>query len=333
MRNDRVVVVLPSNARDHLIDATRRASRRVHVAFVDNDGPLPAEVSDARVLYRPISLRAPAVDAILAAAPGLRWIHVPAAGVDATLIPKLAERDILMTHSEGTYDVAVGEFAMGMVVAASKRLPELIRGQADRQWLRAGPWEDLEHHPVVPEPLRGRTIGIVGFGGIGRACARPARGFGMRVLAVRRTGASDPLAGRVYGPDSLAEMLPECDYVVLAAPLTDQTRGMIGPRELELMKPSAWLVNIARGQLVDEDALVEALKSGQIAGAGLDVFAAEPLAQESPLWGLPNVILSPHISGLYQEMREVEADHFAAELRRFLAGKPFRSQVDFALGY
>lgn len=329
----RIVVLLPSNAREHLVEVTRDASRRIHIARVGNDEPLPEELAEAQVFYRPTSLRAPTVDAILDGAPSLRWMHVPAAGVDGSIIPKLAARGILLTHSEGTYDVAVGEFAMALVVAAAKRLPTLARGQAEKRWLKSGSWEDLEHHPVVPEPLRGKTIGIVGLGGIGRACARPARGFGMRVLAVRRSGQPDRLADQVYGADGLLEMLPRCDYVVLAAPLTEATQGMIGKRELELMKPTAWLINIARGQLIDEEALIEALQSGVIAGAGLDVFAREPLADEHPFWEMPNVIVSPHLSGLYQEMREVEADHFGAELRRFLAGKPFKSQVDFELGY
>ena len=315
------------------MDATRRASRRVDVALIALDQPLPAEVERAQVFYRPTAFRGPGLDAIMEAARNLRWVHIPAAGVDSTVFPDLMKRGIVLTHSEGTYDVAVGEFAMALVVAAAKRLPALTQGQSEKRWLKGGGWEDLEHHPVVPEPLQGKTIGIVGLGGIGRAVARPARGFGMRVLAVRRTGQPDRLAQTVYTPDRLLEMLPQCDYVVLAAPLTAESREMIGERELAAMKPTAWLVNIARGALVDEEALVKALQSGQIAGAGLDVFAREPLPAESPLWEMDNVIVAPHVAGLYQQMREVEADHFAAELKRFLAGQPLRSLVDFTLGY
>jgi phosphoglycerate dehydrogenase-like enzyme len=330
---DRVVVLLPSNARPHLVDVTRRASRRVELAYVGNDEPLPDAVAEAQVLYRPTSFRPPLVQSILQSAPALRWVHVPAAGVDLSLIPPLAERGILLTHSEGTYDVAVGEFAMGLVVAAAKGLPSLVRGQDEGRWLKGGPWEDLEHHPVVPATLAGKTIGIIGLGGIGRVCARAARGFGMRVLAVRRSGQSSALAERVYAPDGLIAMLEQCDYVVIAAPLTEATRGMIGERELAAMKPSAWLINIARGQIIDEPALVRALEAGQIAGAGLDVFATEPLPPDYPFWKMPNVIVAPHVSGLHWEMREVEADHFGAELRRFLRGQPLKSLVDFDLGY
>ncbi len=155
----------------------------------------------------------------------------------------------------------------------------------------------------------------------------------MRVLGFRRSGLPDRLADAVYGQDRLVEMLPQCDYLVLAAPLTAATRHMIGARELAAMKPTAWLINIARGGLVDEMALIEALRSGEIAGAGLDVFEREPLSVESPLWEMPNVIISPHIAGLYRQMHEVEADHFGAELQRFLGGKTLRSLVDFDLGY
>lgn len=331
--SDRVVVLLPANAHPHLVEVTRGAARRVEVALVALDQPLPGVVEAAQVFYRPTGFRGPGLEAIMERAQQLRWVHVPAAGVDSAVIPELAARGIMLTHSEGTYDTAVGEFAMALVVAAAKQLPRLTHGQSAKRWLKAGGWEDLEHHPVVPEPLQGKTIGIVGLGGIGRAVARPARGFGMRVLAVRRTGRPDRLAETVYSPDRLLEMLPQCDYVVIAAPLTAQTREMIGKRELAAMKPTAWLVNIARGALINEPALIGALQSGQIGGAGLDVFAREPLAEDHPFWQMENVVVTPHVAGLYQQMLEVEADHFAAELRRFLAGKPLHSLVDFELGY
>jgi phosphoglycerate dehydrogenase-like enzyme len=197
-------------------------------------------------------------------------------------------------------------------------------------------------------PLRGATLGIAGYGSIGRAVANLARGFGTRVLATKRSpaekrdagythpGAGDPegaIPERIYGPEGLAEMVGRCDYVVLCLPSTPDTDGVVGERVLRAMRPSAYLVNVGRGTVVDEPALVRALKEGWIAGAGLDVFAREPLPVESELWDLPNVICTPHVSNNTADYERDSLGFFAHNLRRYLAGEPLLNVVDLRRGY
>ena len=202
-----------------------------------------------------------------------------------------------------------------------------MRAQADRRWIA----NELSGLPS----LGGRTLLIVGLGAIGRQLACMAGGFGMRILATTREldrPVPDGVA-EVRDPSALASLLPAADFVALAAPLTAETRGMIGAAELALMKPSAWLVNVARGKLVDEHALVDALGRGAIAGAALDVVEHEPLAPSSPLWSMPNVILTPHVAGFRQDYWEAATELFAANLRRYLNGEAVANIVDKRAGY
>ena len=261
------------------------------------------------------------------AAAALRWVHSPAAGVGSMLFPAMQESGVVLTNSRGMNAVAVAEHALMLMLAAVRRLPAAVRAQAERRWST----DELSGLPS----LRGRTLLVAGLGAVGRELARLASGLGMRVIGTRRETGEPPPEGvaEACGPEDLPALLPAADIVVLTAPLTAETRGLIGAAELARMKPSAWLVNVARGKLVDERALVRALESGEIAGAALDVVEHEPLAAASPLWSMPNVILTPHVAGFRDGYWEAATALFAENLRRYRAGEQLANIVDKRAGY
>jgi phosphoglycerate dehydrogenase-like enzyme len=243
------------------------------------------------------------------------------------LFPAMRQSDVVLSNSRGMNAAAVAEHALMLMLAAARRLPDAVRAQADRRWIA----DELSGLPS----LRGRTLLIVGLGAIGSALAGMAAALGMRVLATTRDRRDTVPAGvaEVHAPAALAELLPRADIVVLAVPFTADTRGMIGATELALMRPSARLVNVARGKLVDEQALVDALERGVIAGAALDVVAHEPLPPSSPLWSMPNVIITPHVAGFREDYWEAATELFAANLRRHLDGEAVANIVDKRAGY
>lgn len=261
------------------------------------------------------------------AAPALRWVHSPAAGVGSMLFPAMKASPVVLSNSRGMNAAAVAEHALLLMLAAARRLPEAVRAQAQRRWISS----ELSGLPS----LRGRTLLIVGLGAIGRELARMASALGMRVIGTRReTGGPAPEGvAEAHGPPALPALLPSADFVVLTAPLTAETRGMMGPAELALMKPSAWLVNVARGKLVDERALARALERRSIAGAALDVFEHEPLAAASPLWSMPNVLATPHVAGFREDYWQAATALFAENLRRYIAGEAVANIVDKLAGY
>jgi phosphoglycerate dehydrogenase-like enzyme len=249
--------------------------------------------------------------------------------------------EVILTTTSGIHAINIGQYVLALMLAWAHRLPALIDHQ------RRGEWPEGRFQRFVPQELRGGTIGIVGYGSIGREVGRLASAFGMHILALQRgdapadhgytiPGVGDPqgtLPESFCRPDELRAMLAECDYVVLAVPLTEATRNLVGADELRAMKPSAFLVNVARGGIVDEPALIQALQEGWIGGAGLDVFAQEPLPADSPLWSGENVILTPHIAGITPHYNDRAADVFAENLRRYLAGEPLFNRVDPEKGY
>jgi glyoxylate/hydroxypyruvate reductase A len=308
-----VLVYHPDEAQAYarLIDAPRGRAR---VRVASNPAEAAPHVEEMDVLYTwgfPTDL--------LPKATRLRWIQVMGAGVngflDAPFPPK-----VVLTRVEGVFGSWMAEYTIGWLLWGTQRTELFRAAQRARRW-----------EPVNPIRLRGKTLGIVGIGSIGRAIARVARVLDMRVLGLSRTGRRVPEAERVYRRSSLHDLLAASDYLVLAAPLTPETRGMIGEAEFHTMRPEAWLVNVGRGDLIQEPALVRALQERWIAGAVLDVFAQEPLPAEHPLWGLPNVVLTPHISGP-SEPAEI-APIFNENLRRFLDGRPLRGRVDIRRGY
>lgn len=253
----------------------------------------------------------------------LRWVHAGGAGVDALLFPDLVASDVVLTNSRGVFDRAIAEYVLGLLLAFAKDLPTTLELQARRTW---------EHRET--ERLEGARLLIIGAGPIGRAVARLARTFDMETTVVARTArGSDPELGAVLGAAELERALPAADYVVVAAPLTPETEGMIGARELAGMKETARLVNVGRGPIVEESALVEALRSGEIAGAALDVFANEPLPPEHPFWELEGMIVSPHMSGDFFGWRRALSGLFLENFRRWVEGRPLLNVVDKQRGY
>lgn len=260
---------------------------------------------------------------ILDATPKLRWYHTVSAGVDTMPLSELAQRGILLTNNSGSYDIQIAEHLMAFVFAASRQLHRYRDNQ------RAREWKDEQH-----QELRGATIVVYGMGSIGGEIARLASAVGMRVIGVRRkAGPLERGVERVVSPDSLADVVGEADYVAIAAPLTPATRGSVSREVISRMKPTAWLMNIARGAIVDEPALIEALQAKRIAGAALDVFTTEPLSKDSPLWTMDNVVITPHNSGDSPRASERTLALFAENLRRYKTGEPLINRVDLEAGY
>jgi phosphoglycerate dehydrogenase-like enzyme len=260
----------------------------------------------------------------------VRWVHSTAAGVGHLLFPELVHSGIVVTNARGIHARSMAEHVLGVMLAFTRRLHVARDAQHERRWTQAELWRATPGF----EELDGATLGLVGFGRIGRAIAEGARAFGMRVLAVRRRPEADPSPAHAqWGPERLGDLLALSDWIVVAAPHTPQTDRMLGAPEFARMKRGARLVNIARGALLDEAALLDALRTGRLAGAALDVFEAEPLPADSPLWSMPEVIATPHISGVGPRFWGRICEQFAGNLRRFAAGEPLENVVDKRGGY
>ena len=299
------------------------------VARIAADGHIHGDADesafgDAHVLL--LGTVAPGVlDHVVSRSPRLRWIHSAAAGVDRIATPAVRERRLTVTNARGVFSRPIAEYVVMMALAIARRLPQLLELQRERTW----------------QPLRGRelsqlTVGIVGYGSIGLELARLLAPFGCRVLATRRHPERGPGVGvdvELYGLDRLDELLRASDIVVVAAPLTEETTGLIGAEQLGQMREDAWIVNIARGRLIDELALRRALEAGWIGGAVLDVFSEEPLPSDSPFYGLSNVVITPHTSWASDRVVERTVELFIDNLRRDAAGEPLRNVVDLDAGY
>jgi phosphoglycerate dehydrogenase-like enzyme len=268
---------------------------------------------------------------VLAAAPRLGWVHFMWAGIEGQLFPEACESDVVITNSAGVFGPAMADHILALMLAFTRRLNVCTRRSARELWHVDGARGKATDG--IGE-LHGATLGIVGYGGIGRETAKRAKGFGMRVLALkRRPDQADEFADAVLGPDGLDQLLSESDYVAVCCALTEETRGMIGARELTLMKPSAVIVNVARGAVIDQDALIEALREGRIGGAGLDVTSPEPLPEDSPLWEMENVIITPHVAGASPLTRGRQFALLKENVRRFIAGEELLNVVDKVVGY
>lgn len=300
------------------------------------DGP----VDDVEVLLRGW-LVAEAFDRLLVRAPHLTWVHSATSGVERALTPAALARDVLVTNARGVFSRPIAEHVLLMILAISRHLPELLELQRERTW-----------QPLEGRELRELTIGIVGYGSLGRSVASLSSAFGARVIAMRRRpdpgdsppprdpGADDgdvfpfePRLDRLIGPDRLHELLSESDVIVLAAPLTAETEGMIDEAAIAAMKRDAWLINVARGRLIDDKALIRALRENRVGGAALDTFRDEPLPQSSPYWELSNVILTPHTAWSSARVLDRSIDLFCDNLVRFSRGEPLRNVVDPTAGY
>ncbi len=265
---------------------------------------------------------------LLPRASNLRWFQQWAAGADWLMDhPQAAEMDFVLTNVSGIHSVQASEHIFALLLAFARDLPQAIRAQQQQRWV------SYDQHEHLFE-LVDRTMALIGIGSIGERTAQIATAMGMHVLGVRR----DPTVGaagveNMFSPDQLLDLLPRADFVVLTVPLTEETRGMIAEEELRAMKSTAYLINVGRGGTVDEDALLEALQEGWIAGAGLDVFETEPLSEDSPLWQVNNLIITSHYAGVTPHYHERALEVFLDNLRRYYSSVPLRNVVDKELGY
>jgi phosphoglycerate dehydrogenase-like enzyme len=272
----------------------------------------------------------------------VKWIQLLSAGADHVLGGPLKESAIPVTTASGIHATPIAEYTLGSMLAYAHRIHLAIRAQVRREWMRSGAFM------ASVDDFRGQTFGIIGYGSIGRETARLAAAFGMKVLALKRNpsdridngwcpaGLGDPqgkIPARYFGPDEREAILHESNYISVTLPLTEHTRKFIGEQEFAAMKPGAYLVNIGRGEVIDERAMATALSAQKIGGAGLDVFEHEPLEASSPLWDLENVILTPHISGANRGYMDKACELFAENLKRFAEHRPLLNLIDPALGY
>ena len=329
--------ILSARVRARDLERIRQAAPGSTIVNLSVEGLADGPVDDVEVLLRGW-LVAEAFDRLLSRAPHLTWVHSATSGVERALTPAARARDVLVTNARGVFSRPIAEHVLLMILAVSRHLPELLELQKERTW-----------QPLEGRELRELTIGIVGYGSLGRSVASLASAFGARVIALRRrlaapadppTGPDDedgfpfePRIDRVLGPDQLHELLGESDFVVLAAPLTPETEGMIDEAAVAAMKRDAWLINVARGRLVDDTALIRALRDHRIGGAALDTFRDEPLPPGSAYWELPNVIVTPHTAWSSARVLDRSIDLFCDNLVRFSRGEPLRNVVDPAAGY
>jgi phosphoglycerate dehydrogenase-like enzyme len=281
-------------------------------------------VADAQVLFNWTGAK-PEVNKVLQTAPRLEWIHAMYAGLDRSLFRELVDHPVPLTNGSGVFSQSLGEFIMLGVLYWAKDVPRRIAAKRARKW---DVFDNVE--------ISTQTIGIVGHGDIGRAVSSRAKAMGMRVLALRKNVAAragDEHVDRLYGTAELHAMLPECDYVAVTAPLTAETNGMIGTPEFEKMKASAIIMNVGRGPVINEAAMIEALRTKRIRGAALDVFEAEPLPPDSPIWDLDNVFMTAHCADHVHGWVESAVVFFLDQFQRWRNGEPLKNVVDKRAGY
>jgi phosphoglycerate dehydrogenase-like enzyme len=255
----------------------------------------------------------------------LRWLQAWSAGVNNLPLAQLESKSIYLTSANGVHAYPISETIFALMLGLTRKIHSYVRNQAERKW----------HHDNLKLEIHEKTIGIIGVGEIGKETAKIAKAFGMKVLGLRHSGKPEQFVDEMYTPDRLNEILPQCDYVVITLPLTKETQQMFGEKEFNLMKTSSFLINIGRGEIVVESDLIAALQEGKIAGAGLDVFEKEPLGEDSPLWNLENVIITPHTSGSTENYnKRVLENILIPNLRTYISGEtPSINLVDYKKGY
>lgn len=304
---------LRSDLRDQILAAAPGAEL---VVAVDREEFL-AHLPQAEILYGALSRQN------LDRAGRLRWVQADYAGVNHLPLGEFAARGIRLTNARGMHADTIADHVFGFLLSFSRHLPRFFEQQRERRWERRDAWE-----------LAGLTLGSVGYGAIGRAVARRAAAFGMKVWALKRhADRPDPGVERLLPPEGLNELLAHVDVVVVSLPLTGETRGLFDERAFQTMRPGSYFINVGRGELVDEQALLTALEKGHLAGAGLDVFQEEPLPPESPLWTAPGLLITPHMAGSQRDYQGKAVAIFCENLRRYVAGRPLVNEVDLRLGY
>jgi phosphoglycerate dehydrogenase-like enzyme len=264
-------------------------------------------------------------------AQNLHWVHTPTAAVHQLLFPELVNSDVILSNAREVHGPVVAELVIAVMFALAKKIPQAVRLQQKHAWGKSAIWNDGPR----PREIAGATVGLIGVGGIGRTVARMASALGMRVIAVRERPEKEKPQGveAVYAPAQIDELLSQSDFVVVAAPLTETSRGLINADRLAAMRPDAYLINVGRGPHVDEAALADALRNRRIAGAALDVFDQEPLPAESPLWDLENLLITPHTGSLTEKLWQRHYQVFSENLRRYLGSEPLLFVVDKRKGY
>ncbi len=316
---------------DSFITELRRSGNRSPMAnyFVNRMGPgtdekppvgqedLDSLLAQAEVIFGVLLFP----DNLLARAPKLKWIHIGGTGIDPYIASGIFDGNVTVTNSRGAVAIPIAEHALTFIMMLAKKAPQLLENKRKRLW---EPFNTME--------VRNRTVGLIGLGAIGSEIAKLARGCGMRVIATRKSSTQHEsgVAGvdELYPGKDLPRLLGESDFVVIAAPLTPETKGMINEQTLHMMKSTAYLINIARGQIVNQPDLIKALREGWIAGAGLDVFEKEPLPPDNEMWQLPNVVMSFHMAGFTDTNHQRVIDLFKNNLRRYLAGEKLFNIVD-----
>ncbi len=299
---------------------------KLEIVLRNNYDGVEDHLREAEILFT-ISLRPEQ----FAAARKLKWVQAPSAAVHQMLFPELINSDVILTNAREVHGPVVAEHVIALLFALAKKIPQAAIFQQKHFWGQEAIWSEGSH----PRELSGATLGLVGLGSIGRRVAQMASALGMRVIAVREHVEKGTVEGveAVFAPSELNEVLSQSDYVVLAAPLLDTTRGLINAERLALMKRDAFLINVGRGPQVDEAALADALRNQRIAGAALDVFEKEPHPADSPLWDLENLLITPHTAGLTDKLWDRHYLLFSDNLRRYLAKQPLRYVVDKVKGY
>lgn len=317
--NDNIPILLPDDAAA-LHEQVRALSERIEIITRQQMKERPERLSDVQIAYGGLSTEQ------IAAAQNLRWLQTMGAGVNGLLTPELRARDFILTNASGIHAEPITEHMFGMLLMHARCLGEAWDRQKEHQW---GGYDYGAHVTL----LTGKTLGVLGVGAIGGHSARVGKAFGMRVLGLRRSGEAHPDVERMFTPDERGAFLAECDVVMNTLPLTDKTRGFLGPNEFAAMKPGSILVNTGRGATVDTAALMEALHSGRLGAALLDVTDPEPLPPDHPLWAMDTVMITPHVSGEHPGYDARANEIFLDNLRRFLADEPLRNVVDKNEGY
>jgi phosphoglycerate dehydrogenase-like enzyme len=281
-----------------------------------------AHVADAEII---VGWKKEMKETIVNQEVSLKWLQSWSAGVNSFPLESLKSKNVPVTTANGVHSYPISETIFALMLGLTRKINTYVRQQQNKTW----------HHAFMNQEIHGKTLGIIGVGHIGRETAKIAKAFNMTVLGVRNSTQEDEYVDKMYTPSELHTLLPQCDYVIVTLPLTEKTKGLFGKKEFQLMKPSAFFINIGRGAIVVEDELIEALEEKQIAGAGLDVFEIEPLPQQSSLWEMENVIITPHTSGNteYYNNRVIE-DIFIPNLQNYLYGQaPNINLLDFDKGY
>ncbi len=313
------------NVPDWFSERLQREFPHVKVVHLPDYKRMDEEIVDAEIVVA-WSVRPQQITA----AKNLRWIHSTAAAVHQLIFPELVHSDIVLTNAREVHGPVVAEHVIALIFALAKKIPDSVRLQEQHVWGQQILWDEL---PRIRE-IAGATVGMVGLGSIGRPVVKSAKALGMRVIAVREhPEKGSEGADAVFGEAQIDEVFRQADYIVLAAPVTASTKAIVSAERLALMKPDACLINVGRGPLVDESALAAALREKRIGGAALDVFPKEPLAADSPLWDVPNLLITPHTAALTDKLWERQYALFSESLRRYLKGGALLTVEDKRKGY